>query len=394
MQLSLSNAVLILLLPFLADSAFALPSPRRFGQNHFKHVRDGSKVAQRKRAGGADYTGIPVATSTKALEDYLPAKETGSTPAVNTDSGFDTVPAAASGIPDEAVSSVVAAATSTFGSFSYTPYVPESTAAPSPSAAATSDNAHAGHLNVQAEADRLAQEYAQKMVGGFLPTLTLEVILEPTQVSLLFLTFCHGVRLSAKSPMLMRLCRKPTVPGITSFISVQMALLPPFPLLSLVQPTPRPRPRPLRRPTRATAMEATTPAVATTVTMGTTEVAAVVTTTALALDLDLDQVDQSSHLEARAPAVDHQDRNRVDQMAATLETAATTMAPMDPARLPRPARIAVMATEAIIPVRAITARAEITVDHQVNSQVPPFRVLNRPSLPPFQVKLPLATPVQ
>lgn len=190
----------------------------------------------------------------------------------------------------------------------------------------------------------------------------------------------------------MRLCRKPTVPGITSFISVQTALPPPFPLLSQVRPTPRPRPRRLRRPTRATATEATTPAVATTVTMETTEVAAVVTTTALALAPD--QVDPSTHLEARAPVVDLQDRNRVDQTAATPETAVTIMAPMGPARLPRPARIAVMVTAGITPVRAITARAEITVDHQVNSQVPPFRVLNKPSLPPFQLKLPLATPVQ
>lgn len=117
-----------------------------------------------------------------------------------------------------------------------------------------------------------------------------------------------------------------------------------------------------------------------------------VTTTALALAPD--QVDPSSHLEARAPVVVLQDRNRADQMAATLETAATTMAPMDPTRLPRPARIAIMVTAGITPVRASTARAEITVDHQVNSQVPPFRVLNRPSLPPFRVKLPLATPVQ
>lgn len=128
---------------------------------------------------GADFTGIPVATSTPNLSDYLPASSAGASYTLSADdarvTGSDTVPPSTSGIEDSVVASLLAATTS-FSNFQYTSYVATSTS----SSVAAKETDGNGYWD---EIEEMANSKAKEMMGQYLPTLTLEVILEPTQVS-------------------------------------------------------------------------------------------------------------------------------------------------------------------------------------------------------------------
>ena len=127
----------------------------------------------------ADFTGIPVATSSPDLADLMPAQAASAS--VSSDdprvTGKNTVPPSTSGISDDSVSSLLAA-TSVFDTFQYTSYVATSTATSAPAAQQTG-----GGGDAMDEIEKIAQSKANELMGQMLPTLTLEVILEPTQVS-------------------------------------------------------------------------------------------------------------------------------------------------------------------------------------------------------------------
>lgn len=225
-------STLFLVLPFLAESAMAIPSPRRHGTTNFRRIygnkRAGAAVttesieaevevssvasvaaiseafsasasasAPAASSPSADsaiatesFTGIPVATSTPDMADLMPAASS----TVSADdprlTGDNTVPPELGDVSDERVSSLLEA-TSIFDTFEYTTYVaPTSTyVEPTPTyleASPTSVYSPAstgGVPNAMDELEEMAKSKANEMLGQFLPTLTLEVVLEPTQVS-------------------------------------------------------------------------------------------------------------------------------------------------------------------------------------------------------------------
>jgi hypothetical protein len=133
------------------------------------------------------YTGIPVASETVNPSDYLPFTETART----------LVPL--SDVPSSAVSSILAE-TSKFSTFTFTDYQPvtetvwatETQAASSPAAATpTADSGSASESGSGEKEDKGLlrqalsgiQDYAESLIDAMLPTLTLEVVLQPTQVS-------------------------------------------------------------------------------------------------------------------------------------------------------------------------------------------------------------------
>ena len=163
-----SNSALLLLIPLVADSSLALPNPKRSAKSHLR-------VQQRDEPG---YTGILVATESLPIEAYLPASSSGL-------SGSESRPANAEDVDPSAVHSLLAA-TASFSSFSYTS-MPATTndSVSSASPASSPAPSSTGSDNVKQQAEKLAKEYAQNMVGAMMPTLTIEMVLEPTQVGLL-----------------------------------------------------------------------------------------------------------------------------------------------------------------------------------------------------------------
>jgi len=196
-------AALFLVLPFLAESVFAIPSPRRHGSSNFRRIygnkRAGAAVATEHSAAEASaassaeesFTGIPVVTSTPDLADLMPVKASSTVSADDPRlTGNNTVPPELGDISDERVSSLLEA-TSVFDTFEYTTYVASTSAYVEPTStyvevAPTSTHAAVstgGVPNAMDELEEMAKSKANAMLGQMLPTLTLEVILEPTQVS-------------------------------------------------------------------------------------------------------------------------------------------------------------------------------------------------------------------
>jgi hypothetical protein len=228
-------SALYLLLPLLAESVTAVPRPKRHGSTYFKRIygnkRAGAAVATDNDNAGTEsfsdasadsasfapsqsawasasaasdvsaasavatetFTGIPVATSTPDLADLMPAKASMTISADDPRlTGNNTVPPEIGDIPDAQVSSLLQA-TSAFDTFEYTTYVATSTyIAPTstdvePTPTSVYNPASTGGApNAMDELEQMAKSKANEMMGQFLPTLTLEVILEPTQVSLDF----------------------------------------------------------------------------------------------------------------------------------------------------------------------------------------------------------------
>lgn len=108
---------------------------------------------------------IAVASASPA-EDYLPASSS---------IGKDTVQPSTVDLSSQSLSSLLAQ-TSAYNSFSYTDYVASSTSAPA--ALATQ-----GSGDVYAEAISAAEAYVKSMMQNVMPTITLEIVMEPTQVS-------------------------------------------------------------------------------------------------------------------------------------------------------------------------------------------------------------------
>ena len=177
-------SALFLILPLLAEQVSAIPPPRRYSRSHFRRI-------YKQRDENGEFTGIPVASSTPDLKDLLPVQASST---ISSDdpriTGNNTVPPSTSGIDDSVVSSLLAA-TSAFTDFTYTSYIPSATIAPSSSSASFTSSAVVAQSTAQGgsggdamdEIERMAKSKANAMIGQMLPTLTLEVVLEPTQVS-------------------------------------------------------------------------------------------------------------------------------------------------------------------------------------------------------------------
>lgn len=210
MRIPLST--LFLVLPYLASEAAALPSLRRprahkraggdasHQWDHAPYVDEAAPQSASVAASVSDapvassvpeipiassaiesidpsYTGIAVASESVNPSDYLPFSETARTLEPLTD------------IPSASVSSVLAE-TSKFATFTFTDYQPhtetvwatETQAAAAPAPAPTADKAPVnGGLLRQAIGS--IEEYANSLIGKMMPTMTLEVVLQPTQVS-------------------------------------------------------------------------------------------------------------------------------------------------------------------------------------------------------------------
>lgn len=130
------------------------------------------------------FTGIPVASESVNPSDYLPFTETARTlePLSN--------------VPSASVSSVLAE-TSKYSTFTFTDYQPmtetvwatetqmaEAPAATAAEAAPTGDKERV-NKGLLRQAIGSIEEYANSLIGKVMPTLTLEVVLEPTQVTIL-----------------------------------------------------------------------------------------------------------------------------------------------------------------------------------------------------------------
>jgi hypothetical protein len=165
----------LLLLPLLASSSFALPSPRRHARGLFRRIREREYAGTGVYANFvADVADVPSAdpssyiiavASASPAEDYLPASSVGK----------DTVQPSTVDLSSQSLSSLLAQTTA-YNSFSYTDYVASSTSAPA--ALATQ-----GSGDVYAEAISAAEAYVKSMMQNVMPTITLEIVMEPTQVS-------------------------------------------------------------------------------------------------------------------------------------------------------------------------------------------------------------------
>jgi hypothetical protein len=238
MRIPLST--LFLILPYLASEAAALPSlrrPRAFRRaggdashewtQHDPYAEEApvvSAVSASESASAAavsqapsatadimsvsasasvsvsidpSYTGIPVASETGNPSDYLPFSETART----------LVPL--SDVPSSAISSLLAE-TSRFSTFTYTDYQPQTesaspqetqatvTQAPAPAPTGNWGDETSGNSgdegNSGDDKDSINQgllrqalggikSYAESLIGAAMPTVTFEVVLQPTQVS-------------------------------------------------------------------------------------------------------------------------------------------------------------------------------------------------------------------
>jgi hypothetical protein len=133
------------------------------------------------------FTGIPVASETGNPSDYLPFSETART----------LIPL--SDVPSSSISALLAE-TSKFSTFTFTDYQPmtetvwatETQAAPSQAQATaspesssnegTADDPNVSNQGLLRQALGGIQDYAESLIGKLMPTMTLEVVLEPTQV--------------------------------------------------------------------------------------------------------------------------------------------------------------------------------------------------------------------
>lgn len=210
-----------LLLPLLASTSLALPHTRRTHKIAFKRIyRERAEVTASASASASvaeitnapssstssDFAGIPVATSTAALADYLPA----SSASDRNITGIESVPPSVN-VSSDSISQLLAETTA-FSTYSYTGYVPTSTSSASASAvSAWSDTGSSVYSSSDGSSDSLsddgssdssssadqgsssdalqqaiqaAESYANNQIGSFLPTLTLEIILQPSQVRL------------------------------------------------------------------------------------------------------------------------------------------------------------------------------------------------------------------
>ena len=143
---------------------------------------------QRLAAREDSYTGISVATSSQALEDLIPTPSASSADASQTNYASDNSrPAGTSGIAVSVVNSLLAQ-TASFSSFTYTSFSPgpstSMSAVESPAPSPTSQSAAADEGDdLEDEIAAAGKKYAESMMGDLLPTMTLEVVLEPTQVN-------------------------------------------------------------------------------------------------------------------------------------------------------------------------------------------------------------------
>jgi len=225
----------LLLLPLLASSSLTLSIPRKH-KSQFKRI-------YRERAGALDVgtsssadaattsvaasstvtpapsgitatsTGIPVASTTASVADSLSPFEPSSsnTTSSSNSTGLDTVNPNPGNLSSETLSSLLAQTTA-FQSFTFTDYVAASTTSSASSAVVTGsssswdggdagsdggngsdgsddDSSNAGPSSSGSAYDdvmQAAKSYAQSMMETLMPTLTLEVILEPTQVCPVF----------------------------------------------------------------------------------------------------------------------------------------------------------------------------------------------------------------
>jgi hypothetical protein len=191
----------LLLLPLLASSSLALPSPKRHARGLFRRIRerefagtgvyanfvaeapsaDSSSASSSDTSAASDSASsnsdpsassssyvIAVASASPA-EDYLPASSS---------IGKDTVQPSTVDLSSQSLSSLLAQ-TSAYNSFSYTNYVASSTSAP----AVLATGSGSGSGNVYADAISAAEAYVQSMMQNAMPTITLEIVMEPTQVS-------------------------------------------------------------------------------------------------------------------------------------------------------------------------------------------------------------------
>lgn len=210
MKIPLST--LFLVLPYLASEAAALPSLRRpkahrraggdpsHEWDHAPYVAEaapqsvsasasvsGPSVSEVPAASSViesidpSYTGIAVASDSVNPSDYLPFTETARTlePLTN--------------VPSASVSSLLAE-TSKYATFTFTDYQPvtetvwatetqtaaATTAVADPSPTGETERVNKGLLR---QAIGSIEDYANSLIGKMMPTMTLEVVLQPTQVS-------------------------------------------------------------------------------------------------------------------------------------------------------------------------------------------------------------------
>ena len=200
----------LLLLPFLASSSLALPAKRN--EVHVKrihHQRAGAPLPETVSTkttaappSSSSYTGIPIASTSSSVADSLSpfdGSSSNSTTSPSNSTGLDSVNPNPGNVSSETLSSLLAQTTA-FQSFTFTDYVSPSTSSSPSSAVVTgsSEDDDGGDMgsassggDAWSQAASAAQAYAQSMMGSVLPTLTLEVILEPTQVR-----SCHTLSVS------------------------------------------------------------------------------------------------------------------------------------------------------------------------------------------------------
>ena len=227
----------LLLLPLLASSSFALPNPKTQKKQKplFKPIRrelagagysaykeaiveasSSSPAAATATVSTTTFTGIAVASpsaSTSTVADSLsPYSGTSSntTTSSSNSTGLDTVNPNPGNLPSESISALLAQTTA-YNTFSFTTYTPTTSTSAASSAVTAGAGDKAGDDDVDesssssdplADALRAAESYADSLIGSLLPTITLDVILVPTQVSLLLVflvksrltTVCIGAR--------------------------------------------------------------------------------------------------------------------------------------------------------------------------------------------------------
>lgn len=144
---------------------------------------------------------IPAPSNSTDISSSIPVNNTSNS--TNTASGLDTQQANPANLSSNAVSSLLES-TAAFATYTYSVYKPEtvtqteyhtqystevvvSTSTSISGAQATSGNDNMSEAeSYWDQIQAMAESYAEHMTGSSLPTMTLEVVLEPTQVSLLF----------------------------------------------------------------------------------------------------------------------------------------------------------------------------------------------------------------
>jgi len=253
MRIPLST--LFLILPYLASEAAALPSlrrPRAFRRaggdsahewtEHQPYADEApvvsaasaSAIAESQAASATadiisasatvpidpSFTGIPVASESLNPSDYLPFSETART----------LIPL--SNVPSSSISSLLAE-TSKFSTFTFTDYQPQTetvwatetqaaaTQAPAPAPTDNSgDDKDVSNQGLLRQAIGGIKSYAESLIGAAMPTVTFEVVLQPTQVGHSHFACETKIELIVSCPMVI---------GTMSSRSARMAPLPQFP---------------------------------------------------------------------------------------------------------------------------------------------------------------------